>query len=120
MLEDWRLSSNRKDVGIKTRQGDKNAEISPHVPGDGINRRLLVYLLFHESGGPMFAIRLYVAALTLAFLLATLMTRGIGLLEATVIVCPLLYMILDIRAELQDIRRPECGSHPFHDDQGCW
>ena len=52
----------------------------------------------------MFAIRLYVATLTLTFLLSTIMTRGIGVLEATVVVCPLLYMILDIREELQALR----------------
>ena len=52
----------------------------------------------------MFAIRIYVAALTLTFLVVTLMTRGIGALEATVVVCPLLYMILNIREELQDLR----------------
>jgi hypothetical protein len=52
----------------------------------------------------MFAIRLYVAALTLTFLLSAVMTRGIGVLEATVVVCSALYMILDIQAELQDLR----------------
>ena len=52
----------------------------------------------------MLAIRLYIAALTLAFLLAALMTKGIGVLEATVVVCSLLYMILDIREELQVLR----------------
>jgi hypothetical protein len=52
----------------------------------------------------MFAIRIYVAALTLTFLVVALMTRGIGVLEATVVVCPLLYMILNIREELHDLR----------------
>ncbi len=52
----------------------------------------------------MFAIRLYVAALTLTFLLTAVASGGIGVLEATVIVCPVVYMILDIRAELQDLR----------------
>ncbi len=52
----------------------------------------------------MFALRIYVVALTLAFLVGAVMTRGIGVLQATVIVCPLLYMILDIREELQDLR----------------
>ena len=52
----------------------------------------------------MFAVRIYIVALTLAFLVATVMTRGIGVLSATVIVCPLLYLILDIREELQDLR----------------
>lgn len=52
----------------------------------------------------MFAIRLYIAALTLTFLLAAVLTIGIGVLEATVVVCPLLYMILDIREERQNLR----------------
>lgn len=52
----------------------------------------------------MFAIRLYLSALTLTFLLAAVMTRDIGVLEATVVACPLLYMILDIREELEALR----------------
>jgi hypothetical protein len=52
----------------------------------------------------MFAIRIYVVALTLVVLVSTVMTSGIGVLSATVIVCPLLYLILDIREELQDLR----------------
>jgi len=55
----------------------------------------------------MFAIRAYISALTLTFLVATLMTRGIGLLEATIVVCPLLYMILDIREDLRALRSLE-------------
>ena len=55
----------------------------------------------------MLAIRLYIAALALTLLLAAVMTKGIGVLEATVVVCPLLYMILDIRAELQALRSLE-------------
>ena len=55
----------------------------------------------------MFTIRLYLATLTLTFLVSTIMTRGIGVLEATVVVCPLLYMILDIREELQALRSLE-------------
>ena len=52
----------------------------------------------------MLAIRLYIGVLTLTFLLAALMTRGIGILEATVVVCSLLYLILDIREELRALR----------------
>jgi len=55
----------------------------------------------------MFAIRIYLFALTLTFLVVAEMTRGIGVLEATVVVCPLLYMILDIREELQALRALE-------------
>lgn len=55
----------------------------------------------------MFAIRIYLSALTLTFLVVAVMTSGIGVLEATVVVCPLLYMILDIREELQALRSLE-------------
>ena len=55
----------------------------------------------------MFVIRTYLAALTLTFLVSAVTTRGIGALEATVVVCPLLYMILDIREELQALRSLE-------------
>jgi len=55
----------------------------------------------------MFAIRIYLSALTLTFILIAVMTRGIGVLEATVVVCPLLYMILDIREELKALRSLE-------------
>jgi len=52
----------------------------------------------------MFGIRLYLSALTLTFLVVAVSMRGIGALEATVVVCPLLYMILDIRQELRALR----------------
>ena len=55
----------------------------------------------------MFAIRIYLSTLTLTFLVVSLMTRGIGVLEATVVVCSLLYMILDINEELQTLRSLE-------------
>jgi hypothetical protein len=55
----------------------------------------------------MLPIRLYVVALTLLFLLVVLATRGIGMLEAVVVVCPLLYLILDLRAELLELRQLE-------------
>lgn len=55
----------------------------------------------------MFAIRIYLSALTLTFLVVAILTRGIGVLEATVVVCPLLYMILDIREDLQALRSLE-------------
>lgn len=50
----------------------------------------------------MLAIRLYVCALTLAFLVLVTMDRGIGLLEGVVITCAIVYMILDVRADLKE------------------
>lgn len=55
----------------------------------------------------MLAIRLYICVLTLTFLFTVLLTRGIGRLEGTVIVCALLYVIFDIREELRDLRALE-------------
>ncbi len=55
----------------------------------------------------MLPIRIFVSELILTFLLSALLTRGIGILEGTVIVCALLYLILDIRAELRDLAQLE-------------
>lgn len=55
----------------------------------------------------MFAIRIYLSALTLTFLVISLMTRDIGVLDATVVVCSLLYIILDIKEELLALRSLE-------------
>lgn len=55
----------------------------------------------------MFILRTYLSALTLVFFLVTLQARDIGVLEATVIICSLLYIILDMRAELQELRSLE-------------
>lgn len=59
----------------------------------------------------MLAIWLYVCALTAAFLLVLTMDRGVGLLEGIVITCALIYLILDVRAELKmrqaDLRQLE-------------
>jgi len=52
----------------------------------------------------MLAIRLYISALTLIFLVLVITHRGLGILEATVITCAVLYLILDVRTELQSIK----------------
>lgn len=49
----------------------------------------------------MLAIRLYVCALTLGFLVLVTMNRGIGILEGVVITCAIVYLILDARADLK-------------------
>ncbi|HKY29350.1 MAG TPA: hypothetical protein VJM12_15535 [Pyrinomonadaceae bacterium] len=51
----------------------------------------------------MFVLRLYITALTLLFFVVGMM-KGIGRLEAIVIVCPLIYMILDMREELRELK----------------
>ncbi|MBA2525754.1 MAG: hypothetical protein H0V18_08230 [Pyrinomonadaceae bacterium] len=61
----------------------------------------------------MFAIRLYISALTLIFLLLALMTRGIGELDAIVALCPLLYLILDMREDLQTLKLLELRVSSF-------
>lgn len=52
----------------------------------------------------MLAIRLYISALTLFFLVVVLSYRGLGVLEGVVISCAVLYLILDARDELQETR----------------
>jgi hypothetical membrane protein len=49
----------------------------------------------------MIAIRLYIVALTLLFLFLLIANRGLGILEAIVITCALVYLILDVRTDLQ-------------------
>ncbi len=49
----------------------------------------------------MLLIRLYLSALTLLFLFGVIAVRGLGLLEAVVITCAVLYLILDVRTDLQ-------------------
>ena len=58
----------------------------------------------------MLPLRLYVAALTLFFLIVVLATRGIGTLEAVVLVGPLLYLILDLREELVKLKQLEANT----------
>lgn len=50
------------------------------------------------------AIRLYLSALTLVFLLLAWFDRGVGVLEAIVVVCALVYLILDAREHLQRVK----------------
>ncbi len=56
---------------------------------------------------PVFIIRLYIAALTLTLLFTTFATSGVGVLTAIVIVCPLLYMVLEIREDLRELKSLE-------------
>ena len=49
----------------------------------------------------MLLIRLYLSALTLLFLFVVIPTRGLGILEAVVITCAVVYLILDVRTDLQ-------------------
>jgi len=50
------------------------------------------------------AIRLYLSALILVFLLAASLSRGLSALEAIVVTCALVYLILDAREYLQITR----------------
>jgi multisubunit Na+/H+ antiporter MnhB subunit len=65
----------------------------------------------NRSGETMLAIRLYVCALTLGFLVLVTIDRGIGFLEGVVITCAIVYLILDTRADLKmrqdDLRQLE-------------
>ncbi len=55
----------------------------------------------------MLPVRLFIAALTLILAVLLAFTRDIGPIEAIVVVCPLIYLILDVRDELQEIRKLE-------------
>ena len=52
----------------------------------------------------MLATRLYISALTLFFLVVVLAYRGVGILEAIVITCAIVYLILDVRSELHELK----------------
>jgi len=52
----------------------------------------------------MLVIRLYISALTVFFLTVVIANRGLGILEAIVVTCALVYLILDVRTELQELK----------------
>ena len=52
----------------------------------------------------MLAIRIYISALTLIFLLLVIANRGLGILEGVIITCAIVYLILDVRTDLQSVR----------------
>jgi hypothetical protein len=52
----------------------------------------------------MLFIRLYISALTLIFLVLVIANRGLGILEAVVITCAVLYLILDARTDLEMLK----------------
>jgi len=61
-------------------------------------------LWFNLFSMTMFAIRIYISALTLLFLFLVIANRGLGILEVVVITCALIYLIIDARDELQKLK----------------
>ena len=53
----------------------------------------------------MLAIRLYISALTILFLVLVIANRGLGILEGIVITCAIVYLIIDARSDLQLFKR---------------
>lgn len=51
------------------------------------------------------AIRLYLSALTFVFLFLTWRSRGLGPLDAIVVTCALVYLILDARERLRLVKQ---------------
>ena len=49
----------------------------------------------------MLAIRIYISALTLIFLKLVIANHSLGFLQGVVITCALLFLILDVRTDLQ-------------------
>lgn len=70
----------------------------------GSTPTLRLYLICSRKEKMMLAIRLYISALTLVFLFAVLANRGLGILEGIVVTCAVLYLILDVRTELQELK----------------
>jgi hypothetical membrane protein len=52
----------------------------------------------------MLIIRLYICALTFLFLLLVITNRGLGILEAIVSTCAIVYLILDVRSDLHMLK----------------
>lgn len=52
----------------------------------------------------MLALRLYVWALTSLFLVLVIANRGLGVLEAVVVTCAIIYLILDVRTDLHAVK----------------
>jgi len=50
------------------------------------------------------AIRLYLSALTLVFLIAAWLNGGVNVLTAVVVICALVYLIIDAREHLQLVK----------------
>ena len=65
-----------------------------------VKHRRTIFLL-NET---MLAIRLYISTLTLLFLSLSIAIRGLGILEAIVISCAVIYLILDVRADLHALK----------------
>jgi hypothetical protein len=63
--------------------------------------RDIVNFIFVSGEITMLAIRIYISALTLLFLSVVIASRGLGLLQAVVITCAIVYLILDVRTDLQ-------------------
>ena len=55
-------------------------------------------------GKNMLVTRLYISALTLLFLVLVIASGALGLLQAVVITCALLFLILDVKTDLQSLK----------------
>lgn len=66
----------------------------------------IVKLIFSaaKNSKTMLALRLYVSALTSLFLVLVIANRGLGILEAVVITCAIVYLILDVRTDLHALK----------------
>ena len=53
----------------------------------------------------MLTIRLYISALTSIFMFVVIANGGFGILEAIIITCAILFLILDTRIDLQALKR---------------
>jgi hypothetical protein len=74
--------------------------MSAHYAGTCGNRLRAVVQIGNLLAIEMLAIRIYIVALTLLFLFLVIANRALGLLEAVVITCAFVYLILDVRTDL--------------------
>jgi hypothetical protein len=52
----------------------------------------------------MLFIKLYICGLTFLFLFLVTANRGLGILEAIVVTCTIVYLILDTRTDLHELK----------------
>ena len=69
-----------------------------------LTKKLFVCAVEDTANKFMLAIKLYIFALTLLFLVLVIASRSLGVLEAIVISCATVYLIIDAQSELKMVQ----------------
>ena len=69
-----------------------------------LTKKLFVCSVEDTANKFMLAIKLYIFTLTLLFLVVVIASRSLGVLEATVISCATVYLIIDAQSELKMVQ----------------